>query len=212
MNWQSCAYVQIGAHFFSTSSAPTQQSVHRLTHLPNSNSGSPSDQNPTVKAGDNVRTFTQHSALHHPALQACITPSSSEDHACPVPKGRKRLSAVNALAAHIHVHKYDGTANPPAATTNAQPGPRTAKHNNKGVVHAWVAVHGRPGLLMRPTRPDRPEASASTSTLGKAEERGASKRRRSWRQRLAALMPCRDGRARPSGGGAGDKELGLMGL
>ena len=108
-DWQSRRYVQIGQEYFENpyASEPTEKHDFRnLVHLRNTYDRSGPAQNPTVAAGDRVRTFTADASLRDPGLQACIASTFVEGHMCPVWDCRKAFSTSEALHAHYHEHKH----------------------------------------------------------------------------------------------------------
>jgi molybdenum cofactor sulfurtransferase len=131
-SWQ---YIRIGSHYFRIIGKPNAAPVScaHLRRLPNVFDLSPRAQNPTIKAGDTIQTFSVNEAAENEALKACIASESAKDFICPVPSCKKECETEEERGKHLLVHQ----TGPPAKATNA--GVEVEQGNKSG--------QGRAGLL-----------------------------------------------------------------
>jgi molybdenum cofactor sulfurtransferase len=101
-SWQ---YIHIGPHYFRSLGNAAQQSIRHLRHLPNLFDLSPTSQNPTIRVGDIIQTFSIDDTTEDVGLRACIVSSSTAGFICPVPTCRKECSTEEEKSEHLLVHR-----------------------------------------------------------------------------------------------------------
>ena len=177
-NWQSRRYVQIGNEYFENpcSADPTEEPHFRnLVHLRNTYDRSGTAQNPSILAGDRVRTFTVEESLHDPGLQACIASTFVEGHMCPVWDCRKAFSTSEALHAHYHEHKH------------AKPKPNLPRPAEIKILQMAVNLPPLSADRMARFSTDVAPFSPEVVTANSAFPRRTS-RRASWRAKLSTII------------------------
>jgi hypothetical protein len=110
--YQDIAYVQIGHHYYEIvkpkgarkSSIGGNTELTHLRYLRNIFDGSPAAQNPTVQAGDPVKTFSTLDALLDLGLRACVASTYASNYICPVRSCLKEANSKEKFEQHLLLH------------------------------------------------------------------------------------------------------------